>query len=428
MKNILTLLFVLALFGSGRTQINIETALYELPDVIFKRIETTGNYSDCFELRIKQPLDHSDPDKGHFYQRVYLSHLDYNAPSLIVTNGYGRPSNNITELARLLGANQINVEHRYFLESSPDSLDYSYLSFEQLTADLHKINQLFRQIYKGPWVASGISKGGTTSIFYRYFYPDDVDVTVPYVAPVNLSDEDERIYRFLDTIGDAECRKAIYDFQLDMLKNAGKYKPYLHWYAKGKGLEFNYLSFDEAYEYAVLEYPFSFWQYGRSCEAIPAGNDDTETKLDYFLDVVGLQFFSDSDMTAYASHYYQSGTQMGYYGYETEDFEGLIHYLPMDPHPSAVFMPGKMKAEFDPTLTTKVYEWTRTADNMIYINGALDTWSATAAPPSKENNSLYFFLEGKHHASARISEMSPEEKARLVEKLEEWLGISLSRP
>ena len=106
-----------------------------------------------------------------------------------------------------------------------------------------------------------------------------------------------------------------------MLQNAEKYKPYLKWFIKGKALEFNYLSFDEAYEYAVLEYPFSFWQYGHDCSAIPDQGDNDEEQMQYLLDIVGFDFYSDADMESYASHYYQSGTEMGYYGFETDDFE-----------------------------------------------------------------------------------------------------------
>jgi hypothetical protein len=420
--------FIIALFiaeGSSFAQSNLEKALFELPDVIFKKIETPDGYASAYELKIKQPIDHKDAAMGHFYQRVYLSHFSFDNPTIMITNGYGRPSNNLTEIARLLNANQINIEHRYFLESSPDSLDYDYLNFEQVTADLHKINQLFREIYSGKWLASGISKGGTTCIFYRYFYPDDVDVSIPYVAPINLSVEDERLYTFLDTIGSDACRKNILEYQKLMLKNADTYKRYLKWFAKGKGLQFNYLTFDEAYEYAVLEYPFSFWQYGHDCNEIPSSDASADKQMHYLMDMVGLEFFADVSMTAYASHYYQSGTQMGYYGYETDEFEGLLRHLPYDPNPSAVFMPGKMKKDFDASLTEKVFEWAKSANNMIYINGALDTWSATAVPPSDNSNSLYYFLEGKHHATARIRNMNEEERQMLVMTLEKWLDYKI---
>jgi hypothetical protein len=419
--------FVISLFffSQSYAQDALELELFELPDVIFKKIDTPDGYTAAYELKVKQPLDHKDESKGHFYQRVFLSHKGYDNPTAIITNGYGKPNNNITEVAKLTNANQLNVEHRYFLESSPDSLIYDYLNFEQVTADLHKINQLFRTIYSGKWIASGISKGGTTTIFYRYFYPDDVDVSIPYVAPVNLGKADERIYDFLDNIGTKECRKDIYDFQVRMLKKSEEVKPLLKWFAKGKDLKFNYLTFDEAYEYAILEYPFSFWQYGHDCKGIPNSDDDLEKHIQHFLDLVGLDFYADSSMDGYASHYYQSGTEMGYYGYETEDFKGLLKHLDYTPYPSAVFMPNKIEKPFNVDLTTKVFEWTKTAPNMVYINGALDTWSATAAPLSNKTNSLYYFLEGKHHATARIKNMTEEEKSRLVKTLSEWLGFEI---
>ena len=415
------LLLLISTFITAQTQ--LEEALFALPDVIFKKIDTPEGYEAAYELKIRQEIDHNDPSKGYFYQRAYLSHKGYDNPTAIVTNGYGRPSNNITEVATMLDANQINVEHRYFLESSPDTLDYDYLNFEQVTADLHKINQLFRQLYDGKWVSTGISKGGTTTIFYRYFYPDDVDVSIAYVAPVNHSNADPRIYEFLDNIGTEECRKDIYNYQRDMLENASAMKDMLKWYVKGKDLKFTYLNLDEAYEYAILEYPFSFWQYGHECGKIPKKSDTAEKKLNHFLDLVGVDFYSDKDMESFASHYYQSGTEMGYYGFETEEFQGLLKYLDTSTQPSAVFMPHKMPINFKGELTNRVSKWAETAPNMIYINGAVDTWSATAVPPSDSTNALFFFMEGKHHASARIRNMSDKDKKLLNDTLDKWLEL-----
>ena len=148
--------------------------------------------------------------------------------------------------------------------------------------------------------------------------------------------------------------------------------------------------------------------------------------IEHFIQVSALSFFGDQDIASYGAHYYQSATQMGYYGFETDRFEGLLKYLPMQPNPSAVFMPDKMEREFDASLTTKVYEWTHTANNMIYINGALDTWSATAAPPSDDNNSLYFFMKDKHHSTARIKNMSKHQRSMMIGKLEEWLDMTIT--
>ena len=47
-------------------QDTLEIALYEMPDVIFKKIDTPKNYAAAYELKVKQPLDHKDESKGQF--------------------------------------------------------------------------------------------------------------------------------------------------------------------------------------------------------------------------------------------------------------------------------------------------------------------------------------------------------------------------
>lgn len=404
----------------------LEQKLFELPDVSFSRIETPTGYGAAYQLKVKQPLDHTAPEKGHFYQKVYLSHKGYDRPNVLITEGYNRNSNRLYEISYLLDANQIDVEHRYFGESMPDELDYQYLNLEQATADLHKVREILGQIYQDDWVSSGISKGGQTTIFYRYFYPDDVTVSIPYVAPLNLEYEEERIYEFLDKIGTEECRQKIYTVQKRLLTYRNEVLRMLKWYSKGAKLNFNYLGFEEAFEYTVLEYPFSFWQWGAKCEDIPSETAPLEEVLDHLLSVSSLSFFADGEIEAYSSHYYQAAAQMGYYGYETEEFDGLLKALPMQPHPHAAFTPNKMKVEFDGSLLPKVDKWIREeGNNFIYINGANDTWSATATLPSKETNSLWFFFEGKDHGQARIRNMSPQERGRMVEALEKWLEMEI---
>ncbi|MFW5761419.1 MAG: S28 family serine protease [Cyclobacteriaceae bacterium] len=420
------ILSIFTIFSLNAQLTLLEQKLYELPDVIFEKIETPEGYQEAYNLLVRQPLDHEYPSKGYFYQRVYLSHKGFERPTVMITEGYSRGRNGIYELTGLLGANQVMVEHRYFGGSIPDSLDYNYLNLEQATADLHYINQLMRMLYSGKWISTGISKGGQTTIYYRYFYPEDVDVSVPYVAPLNLSLEDERIYHFLDTVGTKECRDAIYNVQKRMLENREEILPMLEYYVMGADLTFTYLTFEQAFEYAVLEYPFSFWQWGADCEEIPDGSADLKKLVKHFQAVSGMDFFSDQSMEAYASHYYQAASQMGYYGYEIDGLKGLIQALPTSHNPLAIFVPGKMEVPFNDALAKKVHEWVKTeGNNFIYIYGNSDTWSATAVMPSDEVNSKWFFLEGKDHGAARIGNMTTEQKAELKSTLEKWLEIEL---
>ena len=123
---------------------------------------------------------------------------------------------------------------------------------------------------------------------------------MPYVAPSTQGLEDQRIYTFLDTVGSLACRNAIKDVQIRLFQERENILPLLKWYARGAKLTFNYLQFEEAFEYAVLEYPFSFWQWGASCEEIPGIEAPIETVLSHFLKVSGLEFFSDASMKNFA--------------------------------------------------------------------------------------------------------------------------------
>ena len=429
MKNLLLLITFFSTLVNlvyAQTQ-NIENLLFNLPDVIFKKIETPDSFELAYELKVRQLLDHFDPSRGFFYQKAFLSHKAFDRPTVINTSGYSKKKNNILEITELLSANQIAVEHRFFGESLPDSMDYQYLNLKQVTADLHHINQLFKKIYTGKWVSSGISKGGVTTIFYRYFYPDDFDVGVSYVSPINKEFEDKRIYAFLDTVGTDACRQKIKSLQIRLLQNRDAVLPLIKFYCKGKERNYSYLTLEQAFEYSVLEYPFYFWQWFGNCADIPGDEVPLEEAVEYFVEIDPMSWFTDNEIEYNGPHYYQSASEMGYYGYETTKFKDLIKTLPTCANVHATFLPEKMNVSFDGTLLTKVNKWleTKGSDKFIYIYGRQDPWSASAVVPSEKIDSRWFFLNGKHHGQARISGMNAEERQLLINTLEEWLFIEI---
>ena len=154
-------------------------------------IETlkTELYPEKYLVRVTQEVDPLGKQAGTFKQRVVLCHIGFDRPTVLVTEGYGGAyalrETYQEELSKLLNANVIFVEYRYFLESKPDPLNWDYLTAENSAYDLHRITELFKQIYTGKWISTGISKGGQTTTLYRAYFPDDVDFSVPYVAPLN---------------------------------------------------------------------------------------------------------------------------------------------------------------------------------------------------------------------------------------------------
>lgn len=410
---------------NGQPQ-NFERSLFNLPDISFKKIETPNGYEAAYELKVKQPLDHFDLSKGFFYQKVLLSHKGNDHPVVLITQGYSIRGSKTHELSELLNANQIDVEHRFFGESKPDSMDYDYLNLKQVTADLHHINQLFKQIYSAKWISTGISKGGVTTILYRYYFPEDVDVGIPYVAPLQNSFEDKRIYAFLDTMGTEECRQKIKSLQVRLLQNRDKVLPLIKFFSKGAKRNFSYLTFEQAFEYAILEYPFTFWQWNANCVDIPTNETSLEEAVEYFLEIDPMSYFTDKEIGYGGPHYYQAATELGYYGFETNKFKGLLKALPTDVNAHATFLPNKMKVSFDGTLLRNVSEWLQSSgDKFIYIYGALDTWSACAVPTQENVESEWFFLKGKHHGTARIANMNAEERQKFIKILEKWISIEI---
>lgn len=417
-----TLLLVSILSFGQVDRAKLEEALFNLPDVSFRQVTTKSADELTYELKIKQPVDHTDASKGHFSQRVVFTHKGFDKPMLMETNGYDLypyPS----ELSFMLDANYLNIEHRFFGNSIPEGKPWAYLTLEQVTADLHKINTIFRQIYKGKWISTGVSKGGQTTLFYKYFYPNDVDASIPYVAPFNYALEDTRIYDFLDSVGDKPCRDKIRDFQLYVLKHKKPIIEKLKWYAKGKGLTFDYVGgIEKAFELAVLEYDFSFWQSQISCDSIPPLKD-LDVVVNHFTAVSDLSFLDDKSMKRFESHYYQAGTQMGYYSYNIEPFK---KYVSFSTNPSAIHMPENAKnTAFSNNLLLKVKSWLETdANNMLYIYGETDTWSATRVRPSANTNSKAYILPKKGHYEARVKNMSPAMQQDFFAKLKELTGIT----
>ena len=146
--------------------------------------------------------------QSDYYPEKYVVRI-----TIMVTEGYGaayalNPKYQ-EELSKLLNANLVFVEYRYFLESTPEPKNWDYLTAENSAYDLHNVRNTFKQIYPEKWISTGISKGGQTTMLYRAFFPDDVDFSVPYVGPLCKGVEDGRHEPFLRKVGTkAEVRYA----------------------------------------------------------------------------------------------------------------------------------------------------------------------------------------------------------------------------
>lgn len=406
-------------YETSKTVQQLERKLFDLPDIQFERVENRGD-DPAFLLKVRQPIDHGDEHGGFFYQRVLLVHHGFDKNVVFNTNGYGleqKPA----ELSKLLDANYLSVEHRYFGPSTPQEKDWQYLTIQQATADYHHIRNLLGQIYQGKWIGTGISKGGETATYYRFYYPDDVSVTVPYVAPFPIGLKDQRFYPFFESTGTQACREKIEAFQLSVLKNKKEILPRLKYYLKGKGAQVKLIGgVEAALELFVLEYPFSFWQSGKDCNKIPDADASPEELLDYLVDGGDYWYLLDDSTEDLAAHYYQHATQLGYYGYRTERFGDLVQKW--NGEPSACFFPYDKALEFDPSIRKSVTDWLQTdADGIVFIYGAVDTWTVAQAELGENKRVQKFILPGKHHGNARIRFAEPDVREEIIKQIKEKL-------
>lgn len=384
----------------------------------------TSEFSEKYVTYFTQPLDHRHPEKGSFRQRVIVSHVGFDRPTVIVTEGYGAAyalrSQYREELSKLLNANMIFVEYRYFLESTPEPKDWQYLTAENSADDLHAITTAFKNIYPGKWIATGISKGGQTTLLYRTFYPDDVDISVPYVAPLCYGVEDGRHEPFLHKVSTPENRKIIEDFQLEALKRKATLLPRFEKYCTEKNYSFR-APIEEIYDYSVLEYSFALWQWGTPISSIPATTASDDEIFSHLLAISEPGYFTADSPNA--SFFVQAARELGYYGYDVQPFKQYLSIQSSEGYLHRLMLPEELKDMlFDKTLSKKITKFLKKQDpKMIFIYGQNDPWTAAGVTWLKNKKNIHVFIQPNGSHLARINTLPETEKAKVMELINGWL-------
>lgn len=384
----------------------------------------TSEFSEKYVTYFTQPLDHRHPEKGSFRQRVIVSHVGFDRPTVIVTEGYGAAyalrSQYREELSKLLNANMIFVEYRYFLESTPEPKDWQYLTAENSADDLHAITTAFKNIYPGKWIATGISKGGQTTLLYRTFYPDDVDISVPYVAPLCYGVEDGRHEPFLHKVSTPENRKIIEDFQLEALKRKATLLPRFEKYCTEKNYSFR-APIEEIYDYSVLEYSFALWQWGTPISSIPATTASDDEIFSHLLAISEPGYFTADSPNA--SFFVQAARELEYYGYDVQPFKQYLSIQSSEGYLHRLMLPEELKdMPFDKTLSKKITKFLKKQDpKMIFIYGQNDPWTAAGVTWLKNKKNIHVFIQPNGSHLARISTLPEKEKKEVMELIKQWL-------
>ena len=239
---------------------------------------------------------------------------------------------------------------------------------------------------------------------------------------MNYERLDRRIDAHFLTVGTKQQRKKITDIQYYLFKNKDKVLPVWERFSSKAGFKFTAIDSESAYDYSVLEFPFSFWQYTADESKLPDLKTTTyEFMAKFLMRIVSPYWFTDA-AKPYEAASYQFYTQLGYYEYDEKPFR---KYLKNKDYPNSAFVPKDAIIIWDKSYQEKLKKlFDSNPQHMIFIYGEADPWSATAADIKPGSASLRLVQKAGTHG-AQISTLSPEQRKLVIDALEKWLEMEI---
>ncbi|MFF4419945.1 S28 family serine protease [Streptomyces sp. NPDC001549] len=381
-----------------------------------------------FVLNYEQPVDHRQPWKGTFKQRLTLLHKDVSRPSVFFTSGYNVNTNpRRSEPTTIVDGNQVSMEYRFFTPSRPDPANWSNLDIWQAASDQHRIFTALKKIYKKNWLATGGSKGGMTATYYERFYPRDMDGVVAYVAPNDVVNNEDSAYdRFFAKVGTKECRDKLNAVQREALVRREPLEAKYAVAAAENGWTFTTVGdLDKAYEAVVLDYVWAFWQYSllADCASVPAAATASDQQIWDTIDAIsGFSAYADQGLETYTPYYYQAGTQLGSPDIKQPHLKGLSRY---GYQPPRNFVPRDIPMAFQPGAMADVDRWVRdNAHQMLFVYGQNDPWGAEPFRLGYNVRDSYVMIAPGANHGANVAKLMDGEKALATAKILQWAGVA----
>lgn len=426
-------------------------------------------HGDVYKVYFNSLLDPSDRSKGTFRQKAYIGFAGYDKPNCLMTTGYSLSDNaalarySENEAAFILQGNLIAVEHRYFGESvrtdkkRTDGADYwEYLNAKNAAEDLHAIVSQLKTLFTGKWLAQGASKGGLTANLFCYYHPEDVDVTMPYMAPLCNAQADPRLFEFVYTkAGDddsrynssgsaAEYRELLTNIQIWLLeKRDDKYEEGKKFIEKYIELSSEPIPPDLAafyYDMSVGDFPMGVWQYKdvkdfadlKTFYNLRNDNDEAtdsngkrQSKKSFLLSEI-IDPPSDDELIPYVfQSFYELGNYRLDFSYLRQALEAKGSSVKINIRPDqemTVYQTGFSDAEkalfakYTPAVHDNLIKWIKTTDErVIMIYGNSDPWYSVRIPDVERDNVHIFVHPSNNHNS--MIENFPEPKKSEIESL-----------
>ena len=448
-------------------------------DVITQSPDQSGDvaFKEKYIAWFEHPIDWNNTGGIKFLQRVEIGYQGLDNVNVVNVSGYELtaekfPIDDRVELAKMYNANFINIEYRYYGDSMPAGLSddvpamWEHLTNKNAANDFHNIMETLRGILSGSWVFTGVSKGGQTTNIFAYYYPNDADAYVSYVAPFCDGTEDPRLMEALfTTIGDErfgaakakEYRDIMMNFMVEAVRERDYVQPrYLRLVSDNVpyGSEDvyvsrdNILSLDVRYEEELIDTTLGIWQYydnfGSFDEVLKmpqryaAASEDRLPYLRAMLNVlraVSDDSSQETDTTRVGVMYAYNVQTMKENGDYRLNFKYLrnaaeaagltITATDEDEHeyfPKHIVKPNLLKTlVYDRTLRDNIISWSQTTEsNVIMIYGKSDPWYFVRLP-DVSNPNVHIFKADNNHNAAILSGMTSEDKAEATALLDSWL-------
>ncbi|MBV8756725.1 MAG: aminopeptidase [Deltaproteobacteria bacterium] len=402
-------------------------ALPHVADATEMATQTIGYH--YIVLHFTQPVDHADPSSPTFLQEVSLIAKDTTSPLIVHTSGYwDYYTDHPVELTVLLAANQISIEHRYFATSRPANPDWSKLTIEQMADDEHVIVSELRTVFTGKALSTGGSKGGMTAIFYRRFFPDDVDGTVPYVAPISFAAPDTRYPPFIDMVGTDTCRQAVRDVATELLKNRrAAMEQRTMDQATANNFTYTRVLIGPAVESAIDSLEWSFWQYYgiTECPNVPALTATDDAMFKWLDKISPVSESDDNEVGLFDAYYYQAYFQLGYPDGGAAYLKPYLMYKDADyanslPTAQPMYDGGTAMHDIDNFVEQQ-------GDRFIFVYGEWDPWTAGKFTLGNANDALELIqAQGTHNS--HLTRLATTDRDAAFAKLAAWTGVTPQIP
>lgn len=402
--------------------------LSSMPGVTSVTPYKSTKFKQAYIITFTQYIDYRDTALGTFTQRALVCHVNEDSVTVLVTEGYSleyylQKPNYREELSDIFNTNCIIIEHRYFSESTPKIKDkkhfWDYLTTFNAATDHHRFAEAFHKIYHGKFIATGVSKGGICANMFRAYYPEDVDITVPYVAPLCDGVEDPRMAKEIQMYGSFDQQSHINGFINYLFDQRHNLIPMLRNYCDSTNLKPK-IRIEELYDYTIMDMHVAILARGEVKKIPDYKVCPLDTTFAFLIKYGAPEGFTSSyDNMPY---YVQAARELGHYALDITQYKGLKALKSTKDYLRKTALPEPFEYAYDPSMRKMVLDFlNHKAEKMLFIYGEYDPWTAVGIKDLVHNPNVYVFINPGNCHRSKIRNFPEEQKNKIIAVLSNWL-------